>query len=380
MSQPDSLIAQQHFEEILGRVLHVTSMQELEEMIQVWRKGVVQVQLMAKSINKSVARLKSHVDGLARKEARKQRDADKRVENDAIARERRKAQEAVAKVSAIQIQAPPFFLMDFPALQAESVIEAVTIHNNLDGAQLNIDMPFIIKECAAITTWKDQAKMQVALSSFGGKYKKRGNFEADKKTQMPLYAREGKEESHTMFSAIVEAMPPNSTVDAKDTPAAATCDNIWLYGYHDKMQIASQSPNGLPLMKVLASGKVKWAMFQLTSLISALRQMLKKDSLNLDEIKDAILALNVDKMKKLKELGCIMKYATQNEWELIYQPVGWFAAEEVISGVLICGCRRTLILKSTAAYEQYEALTGVYHASKNPAHKHMEKILEKMEP
>ena len=68
----------------------------------------------------------------------------------------------------------------------------------------------------------------------------------------------------------------------------------------------------------------------------------------------------------------------QKPWEIIYVPAGWYTVEECVKGVLVYGCRLTLVVKTSSNHEQYEALTGVYWASENAGHKHMEAVLKHM--
>ena len=175
------------------------------------------------------------------------------------------------------------------------------------------------------------------------------------------------------------AFPNGAVVDAKATPAASTCENIWLYGYDPKLKTCSATPNGLPLMKVLASGEVRWLFFELTSLLAALRLEGKAESLTLEDLKEAVSSLTEDKVRSLKKSGTTIKYAEQRPWETAYVPAGWYVAEESLRGVLVYGVRRTLVVKTPASHEQYEALTGVYSASGNAAHVHMSAALRLME-
>lgn len=304
--------------------------------------------------------------------------AEKAKEQQALDHVKKTAKEAAAKVKEMESEAPPLFLINFPALVSAGIVAEVKTHNKLEGETLNVDKPFIVKEISIVTEWGKHAKVQVALGNFGAKYKKKSSYQSDGKVQMALYTREGKEESQELFNSLIGHMPRDHVVDSKDTPAASTCDNVWLYGYDPKLRSAGPAPNGLPMVKLLVAGEVKWVLFHLTSLLAALRIMYKKDMFTLSELKESIQGMTDEKIRKFKSDGCEMQTIVQHPWETLYVPSGWYTAEESVKGVLVYGCRRTLIVRSAANYDQYEALTGVYAASENSGHKHMEAVLSHM--
>ena len=170
-------------------------------------------------------------------------------------------------------------------------------------------------------------------------------------------------------------MPAGKVVDAKSTPASSTCENIWLYGYDPKLKTVGPTPNGLPFLEVLACGEVRWMFFQLTSLIAALRISCQTEQVTLASLKGQVMNLTEDKLNKLKSDGCVMHTVVQCAWQTVYVPAGWYTAEECIKGILVYGCRRTMVIKTPESHDQYEALTGVYRASDNAGHKHMEGVL-----
>ena len=115
--------------------------------------------------------------------------------------------------------------------------------------------------------------------------------------------------------------------------------------------------------------------FQLTSLIAALRISFKTEQVTLASLKEQVMNLTEDKLNKLKSDGCVMHTVVQCAWQTVYVPAGWYTAEECIKGILVYGCRRTMVIKMPESHDQYEALTGVYRESDNAGHKHMEGVL-----
>lgn len=151
--------------------------------------------------------MKTHVDALARKQARAQKLAEKAKEQQALDHVKKTAKEAAAKVKEMESEAPPLFLINFPALVSAGIVAEVKTHNKLEGETLNVDKPFIVKEISIVTEWGKHAKVQVALGNFGGKYKKKSSYRSEGKVQMALYTREGKEESQVLFNSLIGHMP-----------------------------------------------------------------------------------------------------------------------------------------------------------------------------
>ena len=228
--QVDDLRGSEHFNEILDQVLGVNTVKDLDELLATWRSAADQVKLLAAGIAKSANNVKAHVDASARKALRKEKMEEKAKEQKLVDHVKKTAKEAAAKVKELEAEAPPLFKQDLPKLQQQGVFKKVVIHEQIEGAAINLAEPFVLAECSAVTDWSQQAKIQVALGNFGGKYKKKSSYQSEGKVQMVLYSREGKEESHNFFNLFIEAVPAGKVADAKGTAAASTCENIWLYG------------------------------------------------------------------------------------------------------------------------------------------------------
>ena len=69
----------------------------------------------------------------------------------------------------------------------------------------------------------------MALGTFGGRYKKSGNYEAEGRAQLPLYSREGREESARFVQTCVEQFPDDAMAKPGDELAKVLTTH-WLYG------------------------------------------------------------------------------------------------------------------------------------------------------
>lgn len=328
-------------------------MRDLDEMLATGKSAAAQVKLAASGNSKSATNLKTNVDALARKRARAQKQAGNAKEQQVMDQVKKTAKEAAAKVKEMEAEAPPIYTVDVQKLIGDGIFTDITRHTKLENEALNLDRPFLVKEISLVADWGKDTKVQVALGNFGGKYKKKSSYLSDGQVQMALYAREGKEESQELFARFLEQMPKGQVVESRDTPAASTCDNAGLYGYDPRLRTAGSTPNALHMLKILASGEVKWIFPQLTSLLCALRIMTKKDQFTLGEIREQLRGMTEEKLRKLKADGSIMVAAFEHPWETVYAQAGWYAVEESVKGVLVYGCRCTLVVKSQANHDQY---------------------------
>ena len=151
----------------------------------------------------------------------------------------------------------------------------------------------------------------MALGLWGGKYKKEEGFKSTGKAQEPVYKRSGKEEIDAMFSSIQSCFPPASFPDEGELPAdiAKVFDSVWLYGFDVQMASVAQTPNGVAIFKYLAAGEVEYLLFELKTFVPAVKTILEKDAVSVDEAIAFINNLTTEKMKQFCEKGGAMQRA-----------------------------------------------------------------------
>ena len=247
-----------------------------------------------------------------------------------------------------------------------------------DIKDIDIDIPFILKKNAKIVEWSNTSKMQVALGSFGGRYKKTDSFQAFGKAQMPLYSKEGKEETMEFVNYFMSLIPVTNKVMQENDFSRIT-SALWLFGYDPSLCSISATPNGMAMLKVLAYGEVKWIVMETASLIAALRTELQTDSIGFDDLEEKVGSLTADTLENCKKHGLKSFSCVQKANEAVFVPAGWITAEQSVSGMLIYGFRSTLLLRSEASHSSYEALIGLHVVSKKPVAK-MQEALDLMAP
>eukprot|EP00971_Amphidinium_carterae_P212367 4214761-Amphidinium_carterae.4 len=132
----------------------------------------------------------------------------------------------------------------------------------------------------------------------------------------------------------------------------------WQNGYETNSHHLTTLPNGLGCFKLLISGQITWALFELASLVSALKVRLCKDEISIDEVLDSVKHMSDKDIAELFAQGCHVKHVVQNSGELLYVPAAHIAAERASTGVLIYGLRKTVIYQSETAVMGYQALIG----------------------
>ncbi len=202
----------------------------------------------------------------------------------------------------------------------------------------DIDLPFIMKKNAKIAEWSNSSKIQIALGSFGGRYKKTDSFQAHGKAQMTIFSKEGKEESMALINGIMSLIPSANKVTQENEFERIT-QTLWLFGYDPSLCSISATPNGMAMLKVLAYGEVKWLVMECSSLLAALRTELQQDSISLDDLEGLVGKLSSESLENCKKHGLKCYSCLQQPNDLVYVPAGWITAEQSVKGMLIYGLR-----------------------------------------
>lgn len=74
-----------------------------------------------------------------------------------------------------------------------------------DLVQIDVDSLALFDELDCIDSWNNEAKVQLALGNWGGRYKRSDVFKEEGRAQLPLYAREGKGDTAKCFISICES-------------------------------------------------------------------------------------------------------------------------------------------------------------------------------
>ena len=253
-------------------------------------------------------------------------------------------------------KAPPLFTADFSELT--EICKDVPVHLVSDAAfEVDITKPFMLKDSAAVTEWMNTPVVTVAMGNWGGQYSKQKRFKETKRAQVPMYAKEGQEETLAMFKSLFSLIPARHHV-VRDTPFTSILNAVWTYGYDPKMQQVGITPNGLPMFKVLCAGTIRWLLFSMASLAPAMRTMMAKDKLTIEEITQKLANCSAQDLRTLSLSRVVPYTALQQPLQSIFVPAGWVVAEEVTRGVLVYGARKSFVLACDTNAAAYEELTG----------------------
>ena len=133
------------------------------------------------------------------------------------------------------------------------------------------------------------------------------------------------------------------------------------------------------MLKYLAEGEVRYIMFPVEDLVTALRTAGRED-LTLDTLTEFIEACDADALRTLMHSGCDNMFTClQRAKETVYVPPGWIMAEMVVGGVLVYGVRKSLAPRLKPSADQYACLVQMHEASKKQVGK-MKECLEIMTP
>eukprot|EP00913_Durusdinium_trenchii_P025515 g23949.t1 len=338
-----ALLSRMEMAELIEKVLTAKSIAELDEKLEIWKKCVEQVKLLAGRLSKSAQNLSCHVANLTRKVQRDENKRKRSEETLALKEVQKKAKAAAKKVKEAEATVLPIFQIGLDKLQSD------------DGA--------------AMKAMRDSEM-----------YKKTESFTSTGRAQMVLFQKEGKEESQDLLNSFLAKMPDKFKVKAENS-FARILETLWLYGYDPNMACISPSPNGMAMIKFLAYGEVKWLAMEASSLAAALRAELSVETVGVDDLEKLVGNLTYDNL-----LACSQKHGLkafcckQSANEGVFVPAGWIIAEQCVKGVLVYGLRATLLLKSEAAHRNYETVLGFHAASKKPNLDRMQEALDLMVP
>ena len=371
----DALWAQRQMHLLQEKILVSKTMDELEETKQFLQNSIQQTKMLAAAMNKSANNLSGHVRNQERKQSREEERKRRLEESKAVEEARNTARKAAKQVKEEDETIPALFQVILPELVDNKIATNFTVH---DGKieKFNIDEPAMFINMAFVEEWQKAARMQVALGNFGGKYKKAECFLKEKKAQLPLYTKEGKEETAEMMMNFMDAVPKDNRLDVTGD-FAKILDTVWLFGMDPKLRSLGNTPNSMAMFKTLVHGEVKVMAFEAASLVAALRQELKKDVIAYDDLIDKLTHYGATTLELMAKNGAKICVGTIQASQTFYVPQGWLVLEQPVKGVLIYGCRKTTLFKSEAGKRAYEAMVGLHAASdRSSSVANMQKVLK----
>ena len=257
------------------------------------------------------------------------------------------------------------------------MIEAAT--EECDVGSISVDEPKLLASLPGMDEWKNGAKVQMMLATFGGSYKKREALKEEYRVQQVITPGQGREETQTLFKGMDEKLTSGVLGSDANELVKRVTSQVWLFGCDPKMQLVAQSPNCLPQWRVLVQGEIRLWFIDTAKLVTCMKAIFNKDQFGLKEMTDFCENIDAASLKDLQGRGLTIFTAVQKAHEVVYVPTGWLLGEMSVRGVLIYGVRRALVVESLAAHVCYEELVGAYK-TENKAMGKMEDMLSIIKP
>ena len=185
-----------------------------------------------------------------------------------------------------------------------------------------------------------------------------------------------------MLDALNHVLKETEVVAASATSSAFCAKAMsptFMFGYDPSLTSVGAMPNGLATWRVQGNGEVRWILCNLADLLSALRVVHAKDSINMKECIDYVKQFTIESIEPAVNAGCQFFTVLQSSNSALFVPTGWMAVEKVGRGMVIYGVRKITITQSTLSHTVYEALIGAKKDANEMVSKH-EEILKILMP
>ena len=323
---------------------------------------------LRQGIAKSANKLSSYSDRIDRAGAQSVKKEVATKERVLISEQKQMARAARVKLMEQSEGSSPLFQIPEDIFKSlGSTLEVIEDASKARGA-VGVNKPMLL-QLMDVTgqAWSLQAKMQLALTSFGGEYKSMKSTQNDKKGFRPLMAKEGKEETDKMFHKLAtligfDALMPTAD-DLAQSPASAIVQHTWLYGYLPGGEFGGLTNQALPQLTVLAHGKIAFVMCQTSQLVQAW-DCSKHGKLNTENLKDMLLAQDGVGIKKLTSAGCCFYVGLQKPAQALLCPTGWTLIERADSeAMLVYGVKKSFLIKGESPHQDYSAALALMEVS-----------------
>ena len=230
-------------------------------------------------------------------------------------------------------------------LSAKIILEPFVLFESEIGADVNVDKPFLLKNCPAVAAWVDDPVVQQVMSQYGGDYKKKAK---ENKHSAPLGAKQGKEPTEAMFGKI--ASPMQGLMDL--TPISQSwMSTSWMFGMTPEYHCVTLCPSSCSMLRVLWMGTMSITAFQQSTVKTVAVANVAGQSV--DTIDNLLGYLSADHTPEIWKSMKGIK-VTLNPQELLYIPTGWVLAERSHCGPLIFGARKSSFYKTEVARDNYK--------------------------
>ena len=361
----EDLLAYPHMEDVMESLLQVDSEAVYDSKVSHLVNSKDEVKHLREGSLKAANSVKSHIEGKKRRAAKKPKEEQAKKQADAVLQMKKKAKLAQEQLKAETAQHAKIFSVDFAESLQNGLCLQVPLHDASGAAnftsQIDIEKPSIIRGHPALNKL-GSSEAQVALCSYAGSYKKDLKDVVGQRSHKPIWPTDGKASFVSFWANVCTCFPSDKVAVLSDIPEEIknTVCALWMYGCDNEMKEIKASANGLASLRLMCSGEVESVMFDLKSVIPAMKVLKAVDTFTIDELYAAIGDLSTDGLEQLKTHGAQAYYCKHAKDEILYCPAGYLLVESAVSGSLLYGIRKTMLLTSNSHYQSMEYLVGLY--------------------
>lgn len=364
VQKPTTLLCEAELLAMIQDVLSVKEVGALNLMKSKWKEALAMSSQLRDSLLKACTRLASSI---SQKQRTKQKEAKKAVEDKEkreIDETKKRAAEAAKQVQE-KAQELPHLLRDSVHPGDEAIWERLDVQQwPPDGMPaVDMDAPWLLCGVPEVERWRGNARVLLALSNFGGQYKK-DTKKTEGRGQIPMFKADAKTETDEMFKVVVPLAGTTLLDVAKFERAATVAKNTWLYGNDPKEAFCSPNPFCTSMCKTLAAGETLFVLVDLLTYLEAKEKLGEKIDMSMQDMTNEIRNLSIPKVKELRAKGCRIVRAEQKPCEIMHIPSGWIALERTLKGSLLYGCRKSFVVGSERSLASYRAMIRLTEAGK----------------
>ena len=327
-----------------------------------WNESAKTVKEFSVHLAKAASDVLSHVKSLDAKARMDDTKARKHREQEEIKKVKEEAKQTAdairAKGGAKVVSRPPLYCLDWPGDKIPGV-------KNYDGdgheGKLDVDSPWVNIDNDKSHLWITTGKVQQALSNFAGQYKNSAGAKASGRTQYPIVAKHGLEESSVFF----QDFQMGELLDISSVQGGRVfMDTLWFYGIVPGTEKLLMPPNCGAMFKYQVAGKVNSLLIDMCSLATAIAAKSLTTYAKLDEYLESIEKWDDTTLTMLLDEGVIMQQHELLKNQMLFIPMGWLVLEKAAGDdVLNYGIRKSFMIKTPVSKKGYSRCMSLFEAA-----------------
>ena len=161
-----------------------------------------------------------------------------------------------------------------------------------------------------------------------------------------MVAKQGKSETDNLLCKLI---PKDVIFDVSGlTGGEGFMSNVWKFGYAPDLCKSETLPNAAAIVRVVIQGEVQLITCPTTGLAAAI------GADNMTELSMKLQKLTSDGLNEMQKTVPVYSTTVQHD-DAVYIPMGWWVCENVVSGTLCYGVRKSFITGTEKAKLNYTA-------------------------